>query len=40
MSVFVCAICDGAYDSDYVEIEEVDGELVCMECYLEWEANQ
>jgi|LGVE01.1.fsa_nt_gb rubredoxin len=40
MSVFQCAKCDGIYDSDFVEIELIDGELVCMECYLEYKEEK
>ena len=40
MSVFQCAKCDGVYDGDWNEAEEIDGELVCSECYLEWKEEQ
>jgi hypothetical protein len=38
--MFICSKCDGAYDGDWNVAEEIDGELVCEECYLEWLEEQ
>jgi hypothetical protein len=32
MSMFWCAICDECRDSDFIDCEELNGELVCLEC--------
>jgi hypothetical protein len=35
VSVFYCHHCDKLIDSDYVECEEFEEELVCIDCYNE-----
>jgi len=32
MSVFYCEGCDKLIDSDFIECEEVDDKLVCVDC--------
>lgn len=35
MSMIHCFKCNENIDSDFKEIEELDGEIVCIDCYLE-----
>ena len=36
MSIHACPICDSVYDTDE-EMNELDGEMVCTECFEETE---
>ena len=35
MAMFYCQECDRLLDGDWVESEELDGEMVCLDCHLE-----